>query len=230
MLGLISSLESAVRGLNWKTGRSVWASYYDENSYTAAEVDLKARFIAELLDLVRPETVWDLGANTGRFSRLASDRGIPTAAFDFDPACVELNYLSVKERQETRLLPLLIDLMNPSPACGWANRERAAILARGHPEMVLALALIHHLAIAGNLPLENIAEFFQGLAPWLAVEFVGPGDSQAQKLMAQRGGVHHLYNQAHFEQCFQRHFSIQAVRPIVPERRILYLMRRNGQA
>ena len=189
----------------------------------------RRRSITEFLDLVRPETVWDLGANTGRFSRLASDRGIPTAAFDFDPACVELNYLSVKARQESRLLPLLIDLMNPSPAGGWANRERASILARGQPEMVLALALIHHLAIAGNLPLENIAEFFRGLAPWLVIEFVGPDDSQVQKLMAQRAGVHHLYTQARFEQCFQRHYSIQAVRPIVPERRILYLMRREDQ-
>ena len=148
--------------------------------------------------MVRPETVWDLGANTGRFSRLASDRGIPTAAFDFDPACVELNYRAVKARQESRLLPLLIDLMNPSPASGWANRERASILERGQPEMVLALALIHHLAIAGNLPLENIAEFFRGLAPWLAIEFVGPDDSQVQKLMTQRGGVHHLYTPGMF--------------------------------
>jgi hypothetical protein len=230
MLGLIDSLESAVRGLSWKNRRSAWASYYVENSYSEAELDLKAQSVGDFLDLVGPEIVWDLGANTGRFSRLASDRGIPTVAFDLDPACVEINYQSVKARQESKLLPLLIDLLNPSPACGWANRERAAILARGQPEMVLALALIHHLAIAGNLPLENIAEFFQGLAPWLAIEFVSPDDSQVQRLMAQRGGVHHLYNQVHFEQCFQRYFTVQAVRPIVPERRILYLMRREDQA
>ena len=150
-------------------------------------------------------------------------------AFDFDPACVELNYQSVKARKDSRLFPLLIDLLNPSPPCGWANRERVSILERGQPEMVLALALIHHLAITGNLPLENIAEFFRGLAPWLAVEFVGPDDSQVRKLMDQRAGVHHLYTQAHFEQCFQRYFSVQAVRPIIPERRILYLMRREDQ-
>ena len=97
-------------------------------------------------------------------------------AFDFDPACVEVNYREVKQRQETKLLPLLVDLLNPSPACGWVNRERTSIFQRGRPELVLALALIHHLAITGNLPLENIAEFFSGLAPWLAIEFVAPGD------------------------------------------------------
>ena len=132
--------------------------------------------------------LWDLGANTGRFSRLASNRGIQTVAFDLDPDCVEANYREVKARHETRLLPLLMDLLNPSPASGWVNRERAAILERARPGMVLALALIHHLAIAGNLPLENIAEFFSGLAPWLAIEFVAPSDSQVQKLLTQRTG------------------------------------------
>jgi len=229
MLGLIDSLESAVRGLSWKVRRSAWAGYYDDNSYSSEELDRKSASVAEFLNLVRPETVWDLGANTGRFSQLASDRAIPTVAFDFDPVCVELNYLSVKTHQDCRLLPLLIDLMNPSPSSGWANRERASILERGQPEMVLALALVHHLAIAGNLPLENLAEFFRGLAPWLVIEFVGPGDSQVQTLMAQRGGVHHLYHQTYFEQCFHRYFTVQTVQPIVPGQRILYLMRRDDQ-
>ena len=88
-----------MRGLSWKAGRSAWAAYYEENSYAAAELDRKEQAVAEFLDLVRPESVWDLGANTGRFSRLASDRGIPTAAFDFDPACVELNYRDVRARE-----------------------------------------------------------------------------------------------------------------------------------
>ncbi len=94
--------------------------------------------------------------------------------------------------------------------------------------MVLALALIHHLAITGNLPLEHIAEFFSDLAPWLAIEFVAPGDSQVQRLIAQRRGVHHPNDQTRFETCFDRYFSIQEIRPILPGGRILYLMRRRG--
>src|SRR5208282_5118911 len=171
MLGLIESLESTVKGLSWKPGRSTWVAYSKESTYSPDQTDRKSRFIAEFLELVRPASVWDLGANTGNFSRLSSDRGIPTAAFDFDPACVEVNYREVKKRHETKLLPLLVDLLNPSPACGWVNRERISIFQRGRPKMVLALALIHHLAITGNLPLEHIAEFFSDLAPWLAIEF-----------------------------------------------------------
>lgn len=226
MLGLIDSLESAVKGLSWKPGRSTWVSYTKESTYSPDQTDQKRRDIAEFLKRVRPASVWDLGANTGNFSRLASDRGIPTVAFDFDPACVEVNYREVKQRHETRLLPLLVDLLNPSPACGWANRERMSIFQRGRPELVLALALIHHLAITGNLPLENIAEFFSGLAPWLAIEFVAPGDVQVQRLIAQHRGVHHPYDQTRFETCFDHYFSVQEVRPIPPGGRILYLMRR----
>ncbi len=226
MLGLIASLESTVKGLSWKPGRSTWVSYSKESTYSPDQRDQKGRIIAAFLDVARPASVWDLGANTGNFSRLASDRGIPTVAFDFDPACVEVNYREVKKRQETKLLPLLVDLLNPSPACGWVNRERASIFQRGRPDMVLALALIHHLAITGNLPLENIAEFFSDLAPWLAIEFVPPDDAQVQRLIAQRRGVHHPYDQTRFETCFNRHFSIQEIRPILPGGRILYLMSR----
>ena len=230
MLGLIDSLESTVRSLRYRPGRSNWVSYYDDNSYTPDQLAEKSRVVAAFLDRVRPSSVWDLGANTGRFSRLASGRGIQTVAFDLDPDCVEASYREVKDRGETHLLPLLLDLRNPSPASGWVNRERASILERAHPDMVLALALVHHLAIAGNLPLENLAQFFAGLAPWLAIEFIAPGDPQVQTLMTQRRGVHHPYHQAHFESCFGHYFQIQESRPIVPEQRTLYLLERRDGA
>jgi len=104
MLGLIESLESTVKGLSWKPGRSTWVAYSKESTYSPAQTDRKSRFIAEFLELVRPASVWDLGANTGNFSWLSSDRGIPTVAVDFDPACVEVNYREVKKRHETKLL------------------------------------------------------------------------------------------------------------------------------
>jgi ribosomal protein L11 methylase PrmA len=192
-------------------------------------MDRKARGIEEFLDLARPRTVWDLGANTGRFSRIAAARGISTVAIEADPACVEAAYLQAKADGETRLLPLWIDLFNPSPGIGWANRERFALFDRGRPDLLLALAIIHHLAIAGNLPLENLARFFPPLAPWLAIEFVSPEDPQASRLIAQHQGVHHPYDQEHFEKCFSIHYTIQRALVIAPNRRVLYLMRRRDQ-
>jgi hypothetical protein len=230
LLGLVDSLETTIRGLRWRPGRSSWVRYYDENSYTQVEIEHKRKFIRETLDLTGPAGVWDLGANTGCFSRLCSDRGISTVAFDFDPDCVETNYREVRKRGGGRLLPLLNDILDPSPSSGWANRERTAILQRGKPDLILALALIHHLAIAGNLPLENLAEFFHGLGPWLVIEFVDPDDPQARQLMARRGGVHHPYSRAYFEKCFRRYFSLEMIKPLPGIGRTLYLMRRRDRA
>jgi hypothetical protein len=229
LLGLIDSLESTIRGLRWRPGRSLWGSYYEHNTYTPQSLEEKRQIVGGFLDQARPASVWDLGANTGQFSRLASDRGIFTVAFDLDPACVEASYRQVREKGETRLLPLVMDLFNPSPGTGWVNRERSGLLERPGPELVMALALIHHLAFTGNLPMENIASFFRGLAPWLVIEFIAPSDSQVRTLMARRNGIHHPYDQRIFEQCFARYFDTLATRPIPGNQRILYLMRRRVQ-
>ncbi len=184
--------------------------------------------VAGYLDRVRPASVWDLGANTGLFSRLAGERGIPTVSFDLDPSCVERNYREAKQRGETKVLPLLLDLFNPSPATGWQNGERLSFLERGPADLVMALALIHHLAIAGELPLERIAEFFHQAGGWLVIEFVPPDDPQASRLLETRRGQHHDYDSDRFERCFQIYFDIVASEQVENSGRILYLMRRRG--
>ena len=228
LLGLVDSLGQTVRGLSWKPRKEGWASYYEDQSYTPAEFQSKARLVAEFLKRTGSKHVWDLGANTGHFSRLACELGLSTIAFDSDPACVERNYLEAKRRNETRLLPLLLDLFNPTPPAGWLNQERVSIFERGKPDLVLALALIHHLAFTGNQPLENLAEFFAGLAPWLVIEFVPENDPQAQSLQARRAGIHHPYDRDHFEKSFNEQFTIITSEPVSESGRTLYLMRRRN--
>ncbi len=184
LLGLVDSLGATVRGLRYKPRKKGWANYYDDNSYTPEEFDRKARLVAEFLKRTGSKTAWDLGANTGHFSHIASEMGVATVAFDFDPACIERTYLVTKERGEKTLLPLILDLFNPSPPSGWMNQERSSIFDRGTPDLVIALALIHHLAFTGNQPLENLAAFFNRLAPWLVIEFVPENDPQSQLLLA----------------------------------------------
>jgi hypothetical protein len=226
VFGLVDSLESAVQGLAWKPDRRGWSSYYQDNLYTDDEFRRKERIVGDFLERTRSRTVWDLGANTGHFSRLAAERGLSTIAFDVDPACVEQNYLAIKERGETMILPLLLDLFNPSPSSGWMNQERASLLDRGQPDLVLALALVHHLAIGGNQPMENLARLFQRLSSWLIIEFVPETDPQFRALSAQRLGVHHPYHRDHFEQCFDTYFTRTAAEPLSDCGRTLYLMRR----
>jgi hypothetical protein len=228
LLGLVDNLESTVRGLRQKPRGTAWSSYYDKNSYTPEEFQRKARLVAEFLARTQSSTVWDLGANAGYFSLLAAKRGLSTIAFDYDPACVERTYREVKERKETRLLPLILDLFNPSPPSGWKNHERAAIFERGKPELVMALALVHHLAFTGNQPLDNLAAFFNELSPWLVIEYVPEDDPQSQLLIAQRRGVHHPYHRSHFEESFGKHFTIIDSETVSRSGRALYLMRRHS--
>ena len=154
--GLIDSLEGAARGLKWKPEGTTWADYYDDTNYTEESARHKEQLVGELLDRVQPKVVWDLGANTGTFSRIAVARGARTISFDMDSACVERNYLRCKREDDTKLLPLVLDLSNPSPAIGWAHSERFSVAERGPGDVVLALALVHHLAIANNVPLVDV--------------------------------------------------------------------------
>lgn len=223
-LGLIDSLESLVRKTEFRLAKTEWGAYYEETNYSDSAFALKKTLIDGFLDEVRPRTVWDLGANTGVFSRLASARGIPTVAFDIDFVAVELDYREMRSKKEANLLPLVLDLTNPSPALGWAHEERASLLARGPADMVFALALIHHLAISNNLPFDMIASFFASVGRSLVIEFVPKSDSQVQKLLATREDIFPDYTPAGFEAAFARRFRIRKVEKIAGSERLLYLM------
>ncbi|TLN09538.1 class I SAM-dependent methyltransferase [bacterium] len=146
LLGLLDNLEGTVRGLKWAPAGTEWGDYYDSTNYTREAFELKKSLVSTCVGRVKPAQVWDLGANNGEFSRLASAQGIDTIAFDIDPDAVEKNYQAVKTNGEKKMLPLLLDLTNPSPAIGWENRERESLAERGPADLVLALAVIHHLS------------------------------------------------------------------------------------
>jgi hypothetical protein len=224
MVGIISALESAVRKLRWQPEGTEWASYYDATNYSDDARGGKFELVGQLIDQVAPTTVWDMGANTGMFSRLASERGIHTVAFDIDPAAVEKNYQEVREKGEERILPLVMDLTNPSPDIGWNCDERASLTARGPIDLAMALALVHHLAISNNLPLDYIASFFRSIAKYLIIEFVPKTDSQVQRLLATRKDIFPDYTQEGFEQAFAEYFEIRRTLPVKDSERTLYLM------
>ena len=228
--GLIENLESCVAALNWKPPQQEWASYYEDTNYTGEAFRHKEQLVGEHLDRINPKPgmVWDLGANTGLFSRLAASRGMTTIAFDQDPACVERNYRVCRQDGDTHILPLWVDLTNPSPNLGWHGRERMSLLDRGSPDAVLALALIHHLAIANNLPLSRLARFFGELCRSLIIEFVPKTDSQVRRLLASREDIFSEYNQQAFEMAFSRYFEIRAASRIRQSERTLYHMERKS--
>jgi ribosomal protein L11 methylase PrmA len=224
LLGIIEDLESAIRRLTWKPASKEWVDYYQNVTYTSAGMEQKRHFVAQCVEAIAPRIVWDLGANTGEFSRLASDRAILTVAFDSDPAVVENNYLRAKEKNEVNLLPLLIDLTHPSPAIGWDNHERMSLSDRGPADLVLALALIHHLAISGNVPLAQLAAFLHRVGRNLIVEFVPKSDPRAQRLLVVRKDIFVDYTRENFEIEFARYFLIERREAIADSDRVLYRM------
>jgi hypothetical protein len=227
--GIAENLASVVRGLQWKPGGTEWYDYYEaNNNYGDAGLKEKERLVAEFLGATQPRWVWDLGGNTGRFSRIAAAAGAQAICWDIDPGCVEANYQHVRKHGETSVLPLQLDLTNPSPALGWAHAERDSLVARGPADLVMALGLIHHLAISNNVPLPRVAEFLARIAKRLIVEFVPKQDSQVRKLLATREDVFPGYDEAGFEQALGAHFTIERKVPIAGTARTLYLAARTA--
>lgn len=225
-IGLVENLQATIRHLHWQPRGTAWQAYYDETNYTPPGMESKLGLIEKYLQEIRPRTVWDLGANTGVFSRLASRQGSYTLSIDSDPGAVELNDRAAVDEAADNLLPLLIDLTNPSPALGWQTEERMSLRERGPAEAVLALALIHHLAIGNNVPLPDIAAWLSRLTRWLILEFIPKGDSQVQRMLSFRADIFDEYDEAGLEKAFAGVFRIVARQPIRDSSRSLYLMER----
>jgi hypothetical protein len=228
MLGLIDSLLSGIENLNWKFTSLGWENYEQEHSYSQNAIHHKIDIVNRWLELVRPKMVWDMGANKGLYSRLASNRNIFTISMDFDPSVVESNYLESKNSNETNILPLVMDFNNPSPAIGWQNSERMSLLQRGPADLVLSLAFIHHLAIANNVPLEKIALFFHQIAKWAIIEFIPKEDNQVQRLLANREDIFPNYSFDGFVNAFSPLFYIHHVETISDSLRKMCLMERRN--
>lgn len=222
MDALLDSLRRTVERLRWRAVGTEWADYQTEHGYSAEALERKQQIVGDYLRRVRPGTVWDLGANVGQFSRLASAAGARVVAFDVDPACVERNFLRCRADGTRNLLPLWLDLANPSPALGWAHRERAALRERGPADVVLALALMHHLAIGNNVPLVLLADFLGTLGRHLIIEFVPKEDVQVARLLRSRADIFADYHVEGFEAAFGQRFRIEDRQAVGDSGRLLY--------
>lgn len=223
---MLDNLKNLVMSLRWQPAGTEWGDYYDFTNYSEQALSAKKDIVGRFLDDAKPSSLWDLGANNGLFTRLAAERGIPSVAFDIDPAAIEKNYLYLKQNRLPCLLPLVCDLCNPSPGLGWANAERDSLANRGPVDATLALALIHHLAISNNLPLTKIAEFLATITKDLLIEFVPKSDSKVKILLATRPDIFPDYDFEHFVAAFSRHFAILRQSPIPSSDRIVVHMRR----
>lgn len=223
---LLDSLTDCIKSLKLPQLETEWGAYYSNTNYSDSAFLSKKEIISDYIDKIIPTSVIDLGANKGDFSRISAERNIKTISCDIDPIAVEKNYLYCKKNKEFNILPLIIDLTNPTPDIGFMNDERSSFIKRSNVSLTMALALIHHLAISNNLPLKNIANFFSKFSEALIVEFIPKDDSKVQTLLASREDIFPDYNKACFEKSFSNYFEIINSSNVLDSKRVLYLMRK----
>lgn len=224
LLGILESLESAVRNLQWTPAGTEWAAYYEHTNYEQDAGLDKTKVVKAWIERCQPGLVWDLGANDGTFSRLATECGAQTVAWDIDRAAVEKCYHFIKQSRQKNLHPALLDLTNPTPALGWNLEERQSLFERRLPDLALALALLHHLAIGNNVPLDLCADFFRRISSKLIIEWVPKTDSKVAALLRNRVDIFGNYTEESFQAAFGRHYRIMERHPVTKSDRVLYLL------
>ena len=227
MLHLVSNLEDNVKAcMLSKKNKTTWSNYYDETITSKSYLLEKENVFRRVMIDLSFETVLDVGANDGFFSKIIGEKATKVVSIDFDCNCINNLYSYVRKQKIQNILPLCIDFANPSPAIGFNNEERTAFLERAAFDLVIALAVVHHLAISKNIPLATIAQSFQSLGKKLIVEFVPKDDDKVQLLLQNRRDIFTNYNQPAFEKAFSEYFIIDEIIQITGTLRSVYILTR----
>ena len=219
----VRRMRKLVAGLRWEPAASAWTRYGDDDGYAQADRDAKAAFDRAAVGRRRRRLAWDLGANDGDYARIAATTCDGVLALDSDHPTVELLYRRLREAGERRILPLVVDVCDPSPALGWRGRERPALVERGGPELTLCLALVHHLAITRNVPLPELVDWLASLGGELVIEFPTREDPMVRRLLASKvQGAHDDYELARFERLLGEAFQVRRREPLPCGTRVLF--------
>ncbi|MBC2777148.1 class I SAM-dependent methyltransferase [Parasphingopyxis sp. GrpM-11] len=227
LVAMLEGLKDYIKGLELPGGRSVWSEYADDNSYNADKRAEKHEFVAAMASKVKPKMMFDIGCNSGDFTATALDAGAKSVvAFDFDYGALEQAYSRFSQSKQP-VMPLWLDAANPSPAQGWANAERASLNDRGNVDAMVALAVIHHIAIGRNVPLDMAVDWLIGLAPQGVIEFPNKDDVMVRKLLANRKDIFPDYTEEAFLHHVGERAKIVKQKKLGEDGRLIVRYRRN---
>jgi hypothetical protein len=225
----VRKMRKLVERLEWDPPQGVWTAYGERNTYTDDDARRKDDFVRGVAGSRDWRLVWDIGANNGRYSRIAAEGARTVLAIDADEGPVELLYRDLRAEANERILTLTMNLADPSPGLGWRGLERRALPERGKPDLVLALALIHHVAISANVPVREFVDWLASLGSSLVIEFPTREDPMVQKLLApKREGLHPDYELSFFERCLAEAFEVERSERLESGTRVLYHARPKG--
>jgi ribosomal protein L11 methylase PrmA len=227
IMAIMKNLKKIIEKSTITNAHTEWGEYYEKMlNYSDKAFACKAKIVRDYLDKIEAKSICDMGANMGEFSKVAGGlENSYVVAYDIDHTAVDKHYNALKANNVSNVLPLILDLTNPSPAIGWANTERMSVDQRAEFDCILLLAVIHHLAISNNLPFDKIASYFSSLTKHLIIEFVPKGDSQVDKLLLNRKDIFKDYTLGRFEEEFSKYFNILEKQPIEESSRVVYLMK-----
>jgi hypothetical protein len=215
-------LEKLVARLEWNAGETAWTGYGEDNTYDDSSTKLKSEFVREAAGRRRAALAWDVGCNDGRYSRIAAGSADLVVAIDADHATVDALYRRLREERREDILPLVMSVTDPSPDLGWRGRERASLERRGTPGLVLCLAVVHHVCIAGNVPVRELLDWLRSLDTALVIEFPDRDDPMVRRLLSgKREGSNPDYDKAAFERALEERFTVDRSE-VVSETRTLY--------
>lgn len=229
-LNIITSLYNYIKKLDLKEA-SEWGNYYNKTNYTDSAFVQKSNLINHWVTSIKPKTVIDIGGNDGTFVRKIESNLDLALVSDIDNNAVDFNYKTIKTNKETHILPLTLDVLSPSPAIGLNNKERDAFVDRiseFSPDITLALAVIHHISLSGNVPFNRSAEFFAKFSKHLIIEFPKREDSWVQRLLNNKAdfkSYFDFYNLENFKEAYSKTFDIIEETTIQDSKRVLFLMK-----
>jgi hypothetical protein len=225
----VAKLARIVAGLSAGGSATVWSDYDKTHSYDDADLAAKCAFVSDVAATRRWRLVWDLGCNTGTFSRIVAEHADDVVAMDGDWMAIERLYREQTSRPDReRILPLVVNLADPSPGQGWLGRERRSLPDRTRPDLTLCLALIHHIVIGANIPMRDFIAWLASLGTSLVIEFVSREDEMVQTLLRNKDDQYADYQPEVFETALAEHFEIVDQRPLKGGKRSIYFARRSG--
>ena len=221
-LSILTNLVNFIDGLKPKKETSVWGEYSRDNTYNEEEKKNKYEFISNYFNKNKSNRVLDLGCNNGEYSKLAIQSGCKSVVgLDYDLNAIDEAYL-ISKKERLNFLPLYFDVSNPSSDIGWYQKERKGFKKRLNFDFVLALAFEHHLAIAKNIPLEDVINWITSLAPKGIIEFVPKNDVTIQSMLRLKGDIFPNYNLENFKNFLSKKTKITSEKIVSKSGRTLF--------
>ena len=224
VLGTIQGLRRLVKRLKLKNQPTTWGDYDQKHSYSDESFEQKQAFVQRHVEKKHWGMIWDIGCNTGTFSKLCSPFADSVLSIDGDAMAIEKLYQQQKREEKSNILPLIMNLGNLSPNQGWRGQERKALEERGTPDFLLCLALIHHMVISANIPMRDFLAWIRSLDSDVILEFVGPEDEMTQHLLKNRVNQYTDYTEENFDSIASEMFTIVEKMPLKSGRRQIYYL------